>query len=572
VSDRMSKDFPKSEDGIQIEGFPERLARPDPDLDYTIVKIAALFLILAALVLLLACVNVANFLLVRASARQRELAIRAALGGSRSRLIRQLLTESVLLALCGGGAGVLLGLAASDFLASIHLQTTLPILVDLHFDWRVFLYAFGAALLTGVCVGLVPAMRASNGRMIEVIREGGRTMSSGQSWLRSSLVVAQVGGSLMLLIVAGLMTRSLAHVRRADLGFEPQRVLDLMLDPNEIGYDQQQGMGFYKQLVERVDALPGVQSASVAFSVPMGYYNSGDSLEVPGYEVAAGEAPPYAAFDPVMPDYFRTLGIPLLQGRDFNGKDVEGAPMVAVVNEAMAAKFWPNANPIGHDFKIVSNRTHSIRVVGVVKNSRTTRLTGPMEPFFYLPLAQQYSAPAILQVRSVGAPELVAGAVREQVFALAPTMPIFDMRPMQQGLETLNGFLVYELAAGLAAALGVLGLILAVVGVFGVISFSVSQRTHEIGIRMALGASSPKVLTMVLRQGAVIVGVGLALGVGMAVAIARLVGNFLSGVSPFDPLTYASVTLSLAIVALVASYIPARRATQVDPMVALRYQ
>jgi macrolide transport system ATP-binding/permease protein len=572
VSDRLSKEYPKSEEGIAIEGFPERLSRPQPDLDNTIVKIAALFLILAALVLLLACVNVANFLLVRATVRQRELAIRAALGGSRSRLIRQLLTESVLLALCGGFAGVLLGLSGSDFLSSIRLQTTLPVMVDFQFDWRVFLYAFGAALATGVCVGIVPAVRASNGHMLEVIREGGRTMSSGQSWLRNGLVVAQVGGSLMLLIVAGLMTRSLAHVRQSSLGFEPQHVLDLTLDPNEIGYDRAQGLAFYKQLLERVKSVPGVQSACVAFSVPLGYYNNGDSVEIPGYEVASGEAPPFVAYDPVTPDYFRTLSIPLLQGRDFDAKDVEGAQPVAIVNEAMAAKFWPDANPIGREFKMVSDRRHALRVVGVAKNSRTTGLTGPMGAFFYVPLAQQYSSPATLQVRSVSAPETIAGPVREQIFSLAPTMPIFDMRPMQQGLETLNGFLIFELAAGLAATLGFLGLVLAVVGVFGVISFSVSQRTHEIGIRMALGAGSQSVLKMILRQGAVIVAVGLVLGIVLALGMARLVGNFLSGVSPFDPLTYVSVSLSLALVALLASYIPARRATRVDPMVALRYE
>jgi predicted permease len=572
VSDRLSKEYPKSEEGVVIEAFPERLSRPQPDRDNTIPKIATLFLLLAGLVLLLACVNVANFLLVRASVRQREMAIRAAMGGSRARLIRQLLTESLLLGLGGGLAGMLLGLFASSSLSSIHLNTTLPVLLDFQFDWRVFLYGLGAALATGICVGVVPAVRASNGHMIEVIREGGRTMTAGRSWLRNTLVVAQVGGSLMLLIVAGLMTRSLGYVRQMHLGFEPRNVLDLSLDPNEIGYNRDQGLEFYKETLERVRALPGVKSASVAFTVPMGYYNTGDSLEIPGVEVGKGEAPPFAGYNMVTPQYFETLGTKLLEGREFTANDLEDRQRVAIINQAMAEKYWPKQSAIGHEFRIVSDRAHTMRIVGVAENSRTNGLTGEINAYFYVPMAQQYSSLATLQVRTLGDPEGLTETVREQIASIAPTMPIFDVHPMLQGLDTINGFLIYEVAAVLAGALGMLGLILAVVGVFGVISFSVSQRTHEIGIRMALGAESRSVLRMILRQGALIVAVGLALGVALASVMARLVGNFLSGVSPFDLLTYACVSVALAVVAMLACYIPARRATQVDPMVALRYE
>jgi predicted permease len=572
LSEAMSKDYPKSDNDLRIFAFPERLARPDPDLDNTMPKMATLFLILAALVLLLACVNVANFLLVRASARQRELAIRAAMGGTRSRLIRQLLTESIMLALCGGVAGVSLGLLAINFLGSIQLRTSLPVIVDFHFDWRVFAYALGAALLTGVCVGIVPALRASSGHMLEVIREGGRTMSARRNWLRSGLVVAQVGGSLMLLIVAGLMTRSLAHVRNSNLGFEPQHILNLTLDPAEIGYGEPQGRAFYKQVLERVEALPGVESASLAFSVPMGYYGNGDNLEVPGYVAPSGEGTPASNLNNVSPDYFRTMGISLIEGREFNANDTEGAQKVAIVNEAMAKKFWPNQSPIGREFTGVSESARPMRIVGVVRNSRTVGLNGPMSTFFYVPFSQVYTSLATLQVRTAGPPENMAATVREQILAIAPTVPITEVRSMLDSLETLNGFLVYEVAAGLAGSLGLLGVVLAVVGVFGVISFSVSQRTHEIGIRMALGAGSGSVLRMILRQGAWIIVSGLFLGVGLALVIARLVGNFLTGVSPFDPVTYISVTLGLAAVALLACYVPARRAASVDPMVALRYE
>ncbi len=573
LSNRFAREYPKSEEGVTIEAFSERLSRPQPDRDNSMLKIATLFLILAALVLLLACVNVANFLLVRATVRQREMAIRAAMGGSRARLVRQLLTESILLALCGGLAGIGLGLFASNFLGSIHLQTTLPVLLDFQFDWRVFLYAFGAALATGVVVGVVPALRASSGHVLEVIREGGRTMTASRNWLRSGLVVAQVGGSLMLLIVAGLMTRSLGHVHQLRLGFEPRGVLNLTLDPNEIGYNRDQGEAFYKEVLERVRRVPGVKSASVAFTVPMSYFNTGDSVEAPGYEVSKGEAPPFAGYNMVTPKYFETLGIALLEGREFDARDAQDKERVAIVNRAMAEKFWPKQSAIGREFTIVSDRTHHMKVVGVTENTRTNGLIGPVGPYFYIPLAQTYSSLATLQVRTMGgAPEALASTVREQIASIAPTMPIFEVRPMLQGLDTMNGFLVFELAAGLAGALGLLGLILAVVGVFGVIAFSVSQRTHEIGIRMALGAGSQNVLRMILRQGAVIVGAGLLLGILLAMVMARLVGNFLTGVSPFDPLTYAFVSGALTVVAMLACYIPARRATQVDPMVALRYE
>ena len=276
----------------------------------------------------------------------------------------------------------------------------------------------------------------------------------------------------------------------------------------------------------------------------------------------------------VTPRYFETLGIVLTEGREFAAADTDDKPRVAIVNRAMAEKFWPNQSALGHEFTLVSDRHHVWKVVGVTENSRTSQLTGPLGvPYFYVPFAQMYSSLATLQVRvSRGAPEALAGAVREQIASIAPMMPIFEVRPMTHAMDTINGFLIFELAAGLAGALGMLGLILAVVGVFGVISFSVSQRTHEIGIRMALGAGSINVLRMILQQGAVIVAAGLALGILLAMVMARLVGNFLAGVTPFDPLTYASVSVALTVVAMLACYIPARRATRVDPMVALRYE
>jgi predicted permease len=572
IGDRLAKQNPTVEEGMAISVFLERFSRPEPDPGRGTFKVATLFLILAALVLVLACVNIANFLLVRATARQREMAIRTALGGTRLRLIRQLLTESVLLSLSGGLAGILFGLAGSNALSSIHLGTTLPVLLDFHLDWRVFGYAFAAALITGLIVGIVPALRASRRGVIKAVRDGGRTMTGSRTRFRTALVVAQVGGSLMLLIVAGLMMRSLGHVQRSDLGFDPRHVLNLTLDPNDIGYGKQQGLQFYNQLLERVQAMPGVESASVAFSVPMGYYGNYDWVEVPGYEVPSGAARPIVGLNYVTTDYFRTMGIQLLEGRSFIKADDEHSPWVAIVNEAMAKKFWPTQSAIGHEFHQTSIHAHSLRVVGVVKNSRTNGMVGPINEYFYTPLAQQFSSLATLQVRTTSAPESMAPSIREQIASLAPSMPVFDVHTMLEGLYTVNGFLLFQLAAALAGILGTLGLILALVGVFGVISFTVSQRTNEIGIRMAMGAGQRSILRMILRQGVWIISAGVLSGLALAVAMARLVGNFISGVSPYDPLTYLSVSALLMLVALFACYIPARRATRVDPMVALRYE
>ncbi len=302
--------------------------------------VGGLFLGLAVMVLLLACVNVANILLVRATVREREMAIRAALGAARIRLIRQLLTESILLALLGGVAGVLLGYWGSSALGSINVQTDLPVHFDFGFDWRVFGFATAAALLTGIIVGIVPAVRASRGNLSAILHEGGRGVVGGKNRLRSTLVVVQVAGSLMLLIIAGLFTRSLAQAQRTDLGFRPDHVLNLIMDPNEIGYNQAQTRDFYKNLLQRVRALPGVVSASTANATPMGYYNNFDSLTIEGYQPPPGQPAPASLYNTVSTDYFQTMGIPLLRGRIFTEADDENTQYVAIVSEAMAKQYW----------------------------------------------------------------------------------------------------------------------------------------------------------------------------------------------------------------------------------------
>ncbi len=573
VSQRLAQEYPEAHKDLNVVALPELRARPNPDPNNTVLVVGGLFLGLSVMVLLLACVNVANILLVRATVREREMAIRAALGAARVRLIRQLLTESILLALLGGVAGILLGYWGSWALGSVNVQTDLPLHFDFGFDWRVFGFASAAALLTGIIVGIIPAVRASRGNLSAILHEGGRGVVGGTNRLRSTLVVVQVAGSLMLLIIAGLFTRSLAQAQRTDLGFRPDHVVNLLMDPNEIGYNQTQTREFYKNLLQRVRALPGVVSASTANATPMGYYNNFDSLIIEGYQPPPGQPAPASLYNTVSTDYFQTLGISLLRGRAFTEADDENTQYVAIVSEAMAKQYWADKDPMGRQFQMSTDPKHSLVVIGVAKDIRFNGLTGPFSPMFYAPFLQHQTANSLqtLQLRTAGAPEMMIPETEHVIESLAPQLPIFDVQSMSQALNTLNGLLFYKIGAALAALLGMLGLILAIVGVYGVVSYAATQKTHEIGVRMALGAQPADILKMIFREGLLIVGIGLVVGIAGALAAGQVVGSFLT-VSARDPVTYAIVTAILMIVALSACFIPARRAMGVDPMVALRYE
>jgi predicted permease len=573
VSQRLSQDHPDADKDLELQVYPELRARPNPDPTNTVLTIGGLFLGLAGMVLLLACVNVANILLVRATVREREMAIRAALGAARNRLIRQLMTESIVLALLGGVAGMLLGFWGSSALASVNIQTDLPINFNFAFDWRVFAYATAAALLTGIVVGIVPAVRASRGNLSAILHEGGRGVVGGKNRLRTTLVVAQVAGSLMLLVIAGLFTRSLSKAQRTDLGFDPNHVLNLAMDPNEIGYNRGQTRGFYKNLLARVGALPGVVSTSAANSTPMGYYNNGDSLLIDGYRPPPGQPAPSSLYATISGEYFQTMGISLLRGRTFTDADDENAQYVAIISNEMAKKFWANTDPIGHHFKMATDDKHSIEVVGVSGDARFQGVTGQINPMFYVPFVQHQlgNSLQILQLRTAGATETMLPEIERVIESLAPQIPLFDVQTMNQALNTLNGMLFYKIGAVLAAVLGFLGLVLAIVGVYGVVSYAASQKIHEIGVRMALGAQPLDILGLIFREGLLIVAVGLIVGIAAALAVGRVVGSFLT-VSAHDPVTYVFVTGVLTVVALAACFIPARRAMRVDPMVALRYE
>jgi predicted permease len=574
TANQLAQQYPDTDNGISVHVYPERLARPEPDPNNPIPAVAAIFLVLAGLVLLLACFNIANVLLVRATVRQREMAIRAALGAKRGRLIRQYLTESLLLAFFGGAAGAVLAAWASDALSSISLATDLPLRLDFSPDSRVLLYAIGAVLITGIVVGIAPAIRVARTDLSVVLHEGGRGSSDGprRNFLRNILVAAQVAGSLVLLVMAGLSARSLNKAEHLNLGFAPDHLLNLTMDVGEVGYNEPQGRAFYRQAEERLRALPGVASVAEANSIPMGYYSGADVVYVEGRPVQPGQQPPDLLRNRVTPSYFQTMRMPIVRGRAFADSDSEKAPLVAIVNQSMAKKFWPDQDAVGKRISTKSQTGPYIEIVGVVQDAKYRGPNEEPRPFFYLPIDQSYDSFRAIQIRTDIPPGQLAVAAQTTLHELAPNLPVFDVQTMEEALNGGNGFFLYRFGAEIMTAMGLLGFVLAVVGVYSVVSYSAAQRTHEIGIRMALGADRNEILAMILRQGLKVVGIGLLLGLAAAFAGARVAAQVFVGVTASDPLTYSIVVAILAGVALLACWIPARRATRVDPLDALRYE
>jgi predicted permease len=571
---RLAQEHPETNKGITIRVFPERLARPEPDPSGSSSIVATLFLVLAGLVLLVACVNVTNILLVRASARQQEMAIRTALGAGRGRLVRLLLVECTLLSLLGGVAGVVLGQVGGALLGSIRLHIDIPIRLDFGFDWRVFVYGFAAALLTTVIVGIMPALRASRSGVDLTLLQGGQKLSSsrGRRRFHNSLVLAQVAGSVVLLVVGGLFLRSLDKAQQMSLGFDPDHVLNVSMDVREAGYDETRGREFFKELKTRAGSLPGVQSVSLSFSVPFGYYRQSAKVFVESRSLEPGEQPPEFSYNVVDPGYFHTLGIPITRGRAFADTDNEAAPRVALVNETLVRRFWPDQDPIGKRFRLESSSGPLITVIGVSKDGNYISPLEKVHPYIFLPLAQRYLPVRTLQLRTAVAPEALRTAVVQQIHALEPNLPIFDVETMPRALEGINGFFLFQIGAGFAGGLGILGLLLAVIGVYGVASYAAAQRRSEMGIRLALGAQPRDLRRIVLKQGLFLVSGGVLAGLLMAVAITSLMSSLLVGVSISDPLTLACVALLTLTVGLAACYVPARRAISVDPALLLHHQ
>jgi predicted permease len=536
----------------------------------------ALWILLGAVgfVLLIACANVANLLLARAAARQKEIAVRTALGASRWRIVRQLLTESVLLSLTGGAMGLLLAMWGVDLLLKLN-DNRLPRASEIGLDRNVLLFTFGVSLVTGIVFGLAPAFQTSRVNLHDTLKEGGRSGSAGvRRGVRNSLVVVEITFAVVLLVGAGLLIRSFMRLQQVSPGFEPRGVLAMMVSlPANKYADPVQRAAFERQMLEQVRALPGVKSAATITTLPMSGFNQSGSFGIEGKPTPRGQDSPHGDRWMASDDYFKTMGVPLVRGRFFDAHDTIDAPWVAIIDDAMARKYWPGEDPIGKRiaFEGTPQQPHWREVVGIVGHVKNQGLEGESRAQYYIPYAQNSGSPNLfVVVRTEGDPVSLAPSVRGAIAGVDRDLPVYRVATMERMVA--DSLAQRRFSMFLLGVFAFIALVLAVVGLYGVMSYGVAQRTHEIGLRMALGAQAGDILKMVVGQGLVLVAVGLAAGLLGALALTRAMSSLLYGVSSTDPLTYAGIALLLATVALIASYIPARRATKVDPMVALRYE
>jgi len=523
--------------------------------------------VVVSLVLLIACANVANLLLGRALDRRREIAIRLAMGASRGRLARQLLTEGLLLSVAGGLAGVLVARWSANLLMAFLPPVDMPLRLALDVDWRVLAFTMTIALASGVLFGLAPAFQGTRSDVVTALKEELGTSTGGQrkARLRNALVAAQVALSVILLVGAALFLQSMRNAQRLDPGFETRRVLLASMDLFAHGYTEETGRQFQQQLIARVGELPGVTSAAIARRVPINLGGrSSSGIRVDGYQPAPDEEMSIT-FNNVSPDYFRTMGIPVLRGREFSERDSGGTPNAVIVNQTMAARFWKGQDPTGRQIHLGPD---TLTVVGVVKDITYQELGERPMSFMYLPLYQYYRADVILHVRTAGDPAALAGAVRAEAAALDARLPLFDVKPMAVHLRV--GVFIQRMAGMLLGLFALLALVLATVGLFGVLNYLVGQRSREIGLRLALGATRRDVLGMIVRHGLTITAVGLVAGIVLAAGLMRLASRLLHEVSAADPATFAGVSAMMLLVAAVASWAPARRAARLDPVQTLR--
>ena len=534
----------------------------------------ALLVLLAAVafVLLIACANVANLLLARAALRHKEIAIRSALGAGRGRVIRQLLTESVLLALVGGGVGLALAYWGISALLSLN-KDGIPRSNEIGLDARVLFFTLGVSLLTGVLFGLFPAWQTSKTDLHAVLKEGGRSGSARRS-VRGLFVVGEVAAALVLLVGAGLLLKSFKKLQEVDPGFKPDHLLTMQVALPATKYtDPQKIDAFYAQALEKIKALPGVESAGVSTSVPMSGANSSGSFGIEGRTVAPGEMSPWGNRWFAGSSYFQTMGIPLVRGRYFDDRDVANAPQVAIIDETMQRKFWADEDPIGKRLSFQRDPQGNPiwrEIVGVVGHVKQKGLEGESPVQYYVPHRQLPVPGVFLVARTSSDPASLAGAVRGSIQQVDGELPVFRVTSMERMVA--DSMTQRRFAMTLLGIFAAVALILASVGLYGVMSYSVTHRTNEIGIRMALGARVTDVLAMVVSQGMKLSLAGVGIGLAGAFALTRVMRTLLFGVSATDPLIFAAVAVLLAGVSLAACYVPARRATKVDPMEALRYE
>jgi putative ABC transport system permease protein len=567
---RLAREFPSTHKDVSLRVVPETHTRPTPELGPFLRLAATALAGLAAIVLLITSANLANLLMARAASRGREVALRAALGARRGRIVRQFVTESVVIAVLGGLLAIPIVMFAMSRLRAFIAGVTAAFTFDPDFsvDGRVIASALAIAIGAGVVAGLAPALWVLRSDAAASLRSAGRGVTERFSGrLRSALVVAQVALSLTLLVSGGLFVRSLDRARNIELGFDPDGLVMASASPGLLSYDRAKRVSFYEGVLDRVAAVPGVEAAAWIQFPPLGVV--GDSAEVsPDPRPSEPDwRPPIAAELVVTPDYFTAARTRQIEGRPFDDRDRAGAPLVAIINETLARRFWPNQSPVGR--RLVAD-TATLEIIGVVQNGKYQNVGEEPRGAVFRPLAQIAPEMATLAVRTSRALADVGPDLRDAFRRVDPDVAVFDVRPMMAHLDNGSAFFPFRLAAFMTSLFGAMGVLLAAIGLYGMVAFQVGRRTQEIGVRMALGAGARDIYRDVLSQGARFAAIGIGVGVLLSGGLAQLLQGLLLGISPFDPLTYLLVAAFLAITCLVASFVPARRAVGVDPLTALR--
>jgi predicted permease len=570
---RLQEEYPDEYRDRAIHLVPSEEVRIHPFVDGALFPAASVLMVVVGLVLAIACANVANMLLARATARRGEVALRLALGSSRSRLVRQLLTESVLLSSLGGLVGLGVASISTKLLLSLKPPLPVPLALDLTWNARVLVFTFLVAVGTGVLFGLAPALQASRRSLVPALKSEAGLGARGDRklGLRNLLVIAKVSLSLVLLVGAALLLRSASNAQAIDPGFETEKAVAFMAHLNLHGYNEETGRLFYRNAVERVAALPGIEAAALTSKLPLGANVATTNVAPEGQEPEKEADWPEIDTSEVSPGFFQAMGISILHGRDFRWSDSKDAPPVVILNETAARRFWPGENPVGK--RVVTGSIASRRyaeVVGVVRDSKVRTLGEDPRAQVYWSFDQDYAPMTYILARTEGAPEPALEMVRKELLAMDGSLAFFEAKTMQQNLA-ITLFPV-RMGALLLGIFGALALLLAAVGLYGLVSYGVSRRTREIGIRMALGANRADVAALVTRQGVALVVVGIALGWSAAFFAARALSSVLYGIEATDVLTFAAAALSLVTVAFVANWIPARRAARIQPVSALRYE
>lgn len=565
----LAKDYPETNAKRVARVVPSSEVRLHPLIDGALGSGGMVLLGVVALVLLVACANVANMLLARATARRREMGVRLAIGAGRGRLVRQLLTESLLIALLGGALGLLLAFWGKELLGSWQPPVPIRLALELSLSGPVFLYALGASVVAAVLFGLAPAWTATRQDLVTSLKGEAAVGAVGRRiQLRDALVVGQVAATLVLLVLSGLLLKSMARTLTADLGFKPEGLALTTIDVAMVRYSKERGEAFYQAMLERAKALPGVEHAAYASRLPLAININVDEIFIDGREPDADGRGLVVDSTMVSPDYFATIGVPLLRGREFTTADTPDSPKVAVINETMAEKYWPNEDALGKRFRMELGSGTVYEVVGVAADHKVRTAGEPPRPFLHLARDQSYSAHRTLLVRTRGDAREVVQALRRELLAAEPELVLLEDQTMSEMIAHTT--VPARLGAAFFAAFGLLALVLAAVGLYGVMAYSVSRRTREIGIRQAVGARPKDLLAMVLGKSMKLVGVGLTAGLAVAVLATILLSKAFYGLGAFELPTYLLAGTVLAAVGLAASLIPARRAARLDPLLALK--